>query len=142
MNDRLLRSALRANAVFSALSGLGFLLFATSLSDAAGIGDPRVLQGLGPGLLAFAAALVWLSFRDVVSPAAARTVVGMDLAWVVGTVPVVLLDVLSHTGAIAAVIVADVVLVLALLQTAGIRRLRVGARPCGADTPLAALRDV
>ncbi len=51
-------------------------------------------------------------------------IVWMDLAWVVGTVPVVALHLLNATGTFAAIAVANVVLALALLQYLGIRRAR------------------
>ena len=44
--------------------------------------------------------------------------------WVVGTVPVVAMDLLNRTGSIGAVAIADVVLVFALLQYLGVRRIR------------------
>ena len=126
MNDRqaLLRNSLRGNAAFSTLSGTLFLLFAGPLSEAIGLADSRVVGSVGLNLLGFAALLLFLASRETLHLGAATTVVFLDLAWVVGTVPVVALDLLNRTGAIAAVAIADVVLVFALLQYLGVRRIR------------------
>jgi len=127
LRDRLLRNSLRANGAFSTLSGLAFLLGAGPVAEAIGLGDARVLAVLGVNLLGFAALLFWLAARKSLPLPAAVAVVWMDLAWVVGTVPVVMLDLLNRTGAISAVAIADVVLLFAVLQYLGIRRIRGSA---------------
>jgi len=126
MNDRqrLLRNALRGNAAFSILSGLAFALGAGPLAGAIGLGDARILAVVGVQLLAFAALLVFVASRETIHLPTATAIVCADLAWVAGTVPVVTLDVLNRAGAIAAVAVADVVLVFAILQLVGVRRAR------------------
>jgi len=125
MNDsqRLLRNALRANGAFSALSGLVFLLDAGGASAAAGL-PGGALRGLGAGLLGFAGLLAFVSSRPRIPLATAMAVVWADLLWVGGTVPVVLLDALSHAGSVAAIAIADVVLLFAILQYLGVRRVR------------------
>ena len=133
MNDRqtLLRNSLRGNAAFSLLSGLTFLLGADAVAGAIGLGDPRILAVLGASLLGFAGLLVFVSSRATLHLPTAMAIVWMDLAWVAGTVPVVALDLLNRTGALAAVGIADVVLVFAILQYLGVRRIR-GAREASA----------
>jgi hypothetical protein len=120
----LLRGSLRGNAAFSALSGLACLVAAGPLSVALGVPDPRWLAGLGVNLVAFAGLLGVLAARRPIHLPSTWIVVALDLLWVVGTVPLVLADGLTRTGNLVAVAVADVVLVLALLQYLGIRRLR------------------
>jgi len=133
MNDRqrLLRNALRGNAVFSAFSGLTFALGAEPVAEAIGLADPRLLAVTGVQLLVFAALLLWAASRETLHLPTAMAIVWADLAWVAGTVPVVALDVLNRTGAIAAIAVADVVLAFAILQYLGVRRIR-GAHPIAA----------
>jgi hypothetical protein len=128
MNDRqsLLRWSLRGNAAFSILSGLVFLLGAGPVAEVIGLGDGRILAFTGVNLLGFAALLAYVSSREALHLPTAMVIIWMDLAWVIGTGPVVMLDVLNRTGAIAAVAVADVVLVFALLQYLGVRRVRGG----------------
>jgi len=130
MNDRqrLLRRSLRGNGAFSTLSGLVFLLGAGPVADAIGLGDARILAVTGANLLGFAALLFYVASRETLHLPTAMAIVWLDLAWVGGTVPVVMLDVLNRTGALAAVAVADVVLVFALLQYLGVRRIR-GRQP-------------
>jgi len=126
--DRLLRWSLRGNAAFSALCGAAFLLAARPLAETAGVPDPRLLTALGANLLGFAALLVFVAARREIPLAAPPVVVWLDLAWVAGTVPLVLADVLTGAGRVAAVAVADVVLVFAALQYLGIRRVRAPRR--------------
>lgn len=129
MNDPqgLLRNSLRANCAFSTLSGLSFLFGAAAIAAAIGLGEARILLGLGVGLLGFAGYLAFVSSRPTLDLSVAMQIIAADLAWVVGTVPVVLLDVLNRSGVIAAIVIANVVLLLALLQYLGVRRIRGGA---------------
>lgn len=123
----LLRNSLRANAAFSALSGLVLSLGASPVAEAIGLGDARILLAVGLGLLGFAGYVAFLASRPEIALGAAMAVVTADLAWVAGTGALVLLDVLSRTGATAAIVVADVVLLFALLQWLGVRRIRAVA---------------
>jgi len=136
MNDsqNLLRNSLRANGAFSTLSGLAFLLGSAAIAPAIGLGDARILLGLGVGLLGFAGYLVFVSSRPTLNLSTAMQIIVADLAWVVGTVPVVMLDVLNRTGVIAAVAIADAVLLFAILQYLGVRRIR-GTEPTPAASP-------
>ena len=126
MNDRqtLLRNSLRGNAAFSTLSGLTFVLASDALADAVGLGDARILTVTGVQLLGFAALLVYLASRATLHLPTAMLIVWADLAWVVGTIPVVALDLLNRTGSIGAVAIADIVLIFAVLQYLGVRRIR------------------
>lgn len=132
-SQRLLRNALRANGAFSTLSGLTFTLGAGPVAAAIGLGDARLLAAVGLGLLGFAGYLAWVSSRPTIDLSTSMQIVFADLAWVVGTVPLVLMDVLSRTGTVAAVLVADMVLLFAILQFLGVRRIR-GASSAAATT--------
>lgn len=123
----LLRWSLRGNGMFSALCGLVFVGAAAPLAATLGVPDPRAWVALGVGLLGFAGLLALLAARPMIPVRAAWTVVALDLAWIAGTVPLVAADVLTPTGELAALGVADAVLVLALLQTLGIRRVHAHA---------------
>lgn len=136
MNDpqRLLRNSLRANGAFSTLSGLAFTLGSGAIAGAIGLTDPRVLLAVGAGLLGFAGFLFFLSSRPEIPTATAMQIVWADLAWVIGTVPLVALGLLNGTGTIAALAIADVVLVFAVLQYLGVRRVRRGRTPVAATS--------
>ena len=109
--QRRLRMSLAGNAGFSVLSGLVFALGSSAVASAI-------------GLLGFAASIGWLASRPTIFLPVAMTIVWCELAWVAGTIPVVIAGALSGTGNIAAVAVAAVVLSFALLQYLGIRRVR------------------
>lgn len=121
----LLRNALIANALFSALSGLALVGFGGSVSQWMGVPPSWFLRIVGAGLLAFAAFLFGEARRDVLSPARALLATLADLAWVMGSVVLLLLPIaaFSSAGRWAVALVAAVVLVFALLQLAGLRAL-------------------
>lgn len=124
---RLLRISLRANAAFSALSGAAFSLMGPSIATFLGIDPPLLVTVVGLNLLGFAALLLFVASRPVVSAPIANAIILADLAWVGGTLILVLADVFTPGGAIAALFVANIVLAFAVVQFIGVRRL-VGAR--------------
>lgn len=125
-----LRTALRANAAFSATSGLTALLWAHPLADWMGGFSPWILLALGPGLLLFAVILLLEARRARPVPSAALAISIADLAWVAGSA--VLLIVAGHAlsagGAWTVIVVALVVLALATWQLAGLRGLTRNTR--------------
>jgi hypothetical protein len=126
-SDRLLRLALRGNAAFSTTCALIGLIASAPLASALGVPNAGVLVGLAAQLLVFAAFLVWLSRRPQIHPAVALGVILADVAWVVGTVPVVAGGTLTTAGVWTALAVADVVALFAVLQGVGLRRMRRAA---------------
>lgn len=121
-----LRNSIRANAVFSTLSGLIFLLASAPIAAWLGGRAPLEVAVVGGQLLFFAAILAWLSSRATISSGLVIAVIGADLLWVLGTVGVVYADVFSPAGSGVAVLLADAVLLLAILQSIGLYRMRVG----------------
>lgn len=127
MNDtaeksRMLRLALRGNGVFSLLSGTAFAVASTRISEVIGLEYPIILMAVGLGLIAFAGALFFNAARAEISRLEAAAAVVGDAAWVLGSGVVIALGVLTTTGNWAVAIVADVVLLFAILQYLGIRR--------------------
>ena len=121
--DRLLRLALRSNAAFSSTCGLLFAAASGPVGAFVGL-PPALVLALGLGLLIFAGLLVVTSGRadPLRMRTEARAHCAADLAWVVGTVPVVALGVLTPAGSAALVAVSSVVLALAIAQWRGIGR--------------------
>ena len=117
-----LRGSLRANAAFSALSGALFTLAGAPLGRFLGV-DALLVGAVGVNLLGFAAALVYFAGRPVLSRAIAMLIVTADLLWVVGTFALVRSAVFTAAGAVAALAVSGVVLLFAILQSIGTRRL-------------------
>lgn len=118
-----LRLSLRGNAFFSSLSGLSFLVASERIAAILGNVPAPVVLSVGLQLLLFAGALVWLASRPEVSVPLAITVIVADLLWVVATAVVVYADLFTQNGEILALVLADVVLILAILQTIGVRRM-------------------
>ena len=129
--QRWLRNSLLGNAVFSVLSGLTFTLAADSIAQFIGIEPAYLVLSVGLGLLGFAAFVGFVATRPEIDLRLAVSIVIGDLSWVAGTVPLVMLDVLSSNGVVAAIVIADIVLLFAGLQYFGVRRIRGSARVSG-----------
>ncbi len=120
----LLRRVLQANSAFSVISGVTVVAAAALLSRLFGVGHPAILIGVGLLLLAFAVGLFQNSRRESVNETEVVTAIAMDAAWVAGSIILIGLGVLSTAGNWAVAIIADVVLLFAILQAIGLRRLR------------------
>ncbi len=123
---RFLRYSLRANAAFSATSGLLFVLARDGVARLLGALGPGEILSIGVQLAIFAGALVWLASRPRIPVPLALSVVAADLLWVVATIFALYADVFTRSGAWAALGVGHLVLGFAVLQTIGIQRLRRG----------------
>lgn len=120
--QRLLRKALLANAGFSLLSAVIIVGWQHQLVRLFGI-PPR----FNPIFLAFLLSLfaIWLvvcAVRSEIKLLDARLAVGMDLAWVIASLPVVAFTDLTWPGKLVVSIVATIVLCFAVSQWIGIRR--------------------
>lgn len=126
-----LRNALRANAVFSTLSGIGMIIGGTQL--AAWLGKPGSIVADGVVLLVFAGILVWITRHEVVSLKVASVVIALDLLFVADTTSKILGGTFTTAGSWFYGIVAMIVLDLALLQALGaIRSNRTNQQQAGA----------
>lgn len=121
--NRMIKNALRSNALFSGICGLVFILAASSLSRVLGTVDPLILRIAGGSLLIFAMGLVINSASNPISRGQAWAAVILDLIWVCGSGVLIALQILTTPGNWAVAIVADVVLVFAVLQALGLRKL-------------------
>jgi len=121
----LLRKAFKANAAFSALSavvlfaGDGFVAALLGAYDALG-----AIHFVGWNLVAFAGVVFWLSRSDAIVPGAAVAVIAADVLWVLGSWIAIGVGATSGQGTWAVAIVADLVLILAVVQAVGLQRLR------------------
>ena len=117
-----LRTALFANAVFSAACALLLLIWPAFVGDLLGIQTPLILRLLGFGLLIFSVDLVHQAMRPrLVTWRALYASVG-DFLWVIGSVLGLLLfpGLFSVTGVVVALAVAGVVLAFGVWQVWGI----------------------
>src|SRR6266849_3995003 len=105
--QQLLRMALMGNALFSTISGLILILAGQWVVRLLGLPESVNLITMGISLLVFAVTLVVFARRKPIKVSDAWIAVVLDLAWIVG-------------------IVAEVVMLFALAQWLGIRRIRKG----------------
>jgi hypothetical protein len=117
-----------ANAVFSGLSGLAFVVAAGPIARNIGLDEPTTLVIVGGALLLYALGLARNACRCVVSLVETRVVIALDMLWVIGSAVLVFASLLNATGNWAAAVLADFVLAFAICQFIGVRRVE-RARP-------------
>lgn len=119
----LLRLSLMSNATFSGVSGAALIAAAVPLSELLGSGPPVILTIVGGSLLVFAIGLLAMARQPAIDHRLAWLAVGLDLAWVLMSGALLLAGVFTLTGSWIVAIVADIVLLFAILQTLGLRRM-------------------
>jgi hypothetical protein len=124
--QQLLRRALLANASFSTISGLVLVFAGRWVVRLLGLPETINLITLGIGLLVFAAVLVLFARTNPIKLLDAWIAVILDAAWVIGSYPLLFVVPFSTSGKWVVGIVAEVVMVVALMQWLGIRRIRKG----------------
>jgi hypothetical protein len=125
--QQLLRMALVANASFSTISGLVLVLARQRVVRLLGLPETINLAPLGVSLLVFAAILVLFARKKPIKLLNAWIAVFLDAAWVIGSYPLLFIVPFSTGGKWVVGIVAEVVMLFALLQWLGIRRIRKGS---------------
>ena len=123
-NASLLRTALIGNALFSTASGLTILFAQRWVLGILGLSQNVSLLILGAALLFFAFTLVLNARRSQVKTVDAWIAVVMDLVWVLGSWVLIFVVPFSTGGKWVVGLVAELVLLFALLQFMGIRRLQ------------------
>ncbi len=121
-NDFLLRSALHANAAFSATTGLAMAALPNSVGSLIGLQNPFPLTIVGLGLIVYSAYLLVLARGGKLMVLSLIATFG-DLAWTLGTVLLFAFapGVFSIAGWGVAFLVAIIVSLFAALQLGGIR---------------------
>lgn len=120
----LLRRALMGNALFSTLSGLTMLFAQGWVLRILGLSPDVSLVILGVGVIVFAATLAINARRQQVKASDAWIAILMDLAWVLGSYVVIFVVPFSTGGKWVVGAVAELVLLFAVLQFVGIRRIQ------------------
>lgn len=122
----LLQKALIANSVFSVASGLLFLLAPGFIGEYFGLTSGTPILIIGIGLLFFAGFVYWVGSKTPVNLNYAMEIVIGDVLWVAGSAVLIFTDVLALTtsGKWAIAIIADIVLLFAIVQFVGIREER------------------
>jgi hypothetical protein len=120
----LLRKALIGNALFSTVSGLTILFAQGWVLRILGLPSSVNLLVLGAGLIVFAVTLVINARKQQVKKSDAWIAVCMDVAWVIGSYVLIFIVPFSTEGKWVVAVVAEAVLVFAVLQIVGIRRIQ------------------
>jgi hypothetical protein len=120
----LLRKALIGNALFSTVSGLTILFAQGWVLRILGLPSSVNLLVLGAGLIVFAVTLVINARKQQVKKSDAWIAVCMDVAWVIGSYVLIFIVPFSTEGKWVVAVVAEAVLVFAVLQFVGIRRIQ------------------
>ena len=124
--QQLLRMALMGNALFSTISGLTLVLAGHWVVRLLGLPQAVNLITMGISLLTFAIALMAFARKKPIKLLDAWIAVILDLAWVIGSYPLLFVVPFNTSGKWTVGIVAEVVLLFALVQWLGIRRIRKG----------------
>lgn len=116
-----LRLALRLNACFSTCSAITMLVMTDALAELMGI-PTDILIGVAVGLIGFAAYLLFTASRSDTEKLRRESLQHSlsDFAWVLGTVVVVALGLVTSTGNLILGGVALCVLVLGIAQWRGL----------------------
>lgn len=125
VNDRLLRTALRGNGIFSALSGVVLVVASRPLAEWLGVSSAAALLALGIILLLYAVDLFWITTWENLSLPFAWFAIIMDALWVLGSVILLVMDPLGLTvaGKWTIGLIAELVALFAIAQWLGVRRL-------------------
>jgi hypothetical protein len=121
---RTLRNALRANAVFSAISGLIIVFAHDQVLQWLGLSDISIVA-LGIGLMVFSAYLFWMSSRQALQRDLVTGVIAGDWAWVAASVALLVFKggMFSTLGLFLVIDVAVVVMIFAIMQQRGLARI-------------------
>jgi hypothetical protein len=120
-----LRNALLSDSAVSGISGLAFVLFSKAIAGFVGLSTSWIILALGLGFIIYSVELFLAARSEPVNTRIARFAVYANLVWVLASAVLIFANLVPFTtaGKWAMAIVADVVLVFAILQYVGLRRL-------------------
>lgn len=121
----LLRSALLGNSIFCFLSGLDFALFSGPVAKFLGLSSPTVIFVLGIILAGYALVVFSQSRMQPLNFSFAQLVIIADVLWVIGSALLIFTNLVAFTttGKWTIAIIADIVLIFAITQFVGLRRI-------------------
>ncbi len=120
------RMVLKLNAAFSSLVGLDLIILNSAFMRWMNISNDIILPVVGLGLLLFGASVFWVAFRKPFSMQMLRSIILMDIGWVLGCILVVATNLfgLSMLGNELVLLSAVIVALLAYFQFRGEKRLK------------------
>jgi len=124
-NSSLLKNALFIDSVFSFTSGAAFLLFSKAVASLLGVSASWIIPAIGVGVIVYALEIYLAARAEPVNTGIARFAVYGNLVWVLGSAVLIFANLIpfSTAGKWTIAIIADVVLVFAIFQYIGLRRL-------------------
>jgi len=122
-----LRRSLQLDGIASALCGLIMLAGAPLISPLIGLTRPAIAMAVGGGLLVYAGALLWNARRPTISRTEVLVAVVLNAAWVAGSLVLIVDGPLTMIGNVAVAAIAAAVLLFAVLEGVGLRRLRAAS---------------
>lgn len=124
---KFLRNVMFVNAISSGATGLILLVFAPFVANLFGTTAILPIEGTGLFLLCFAALVLFEALKNPMRPAWVNLIIILDIAWVVISVLVIVLQVfhLSLLGYALIGAVALWVAAMAYLQSRGLKQLFV-----------------
>lgn len=120
----LLRRTLFANATFSILTGSIVAIIGGTLLTELGVPEivPAEISGLM--LIFFGLFVGWSAMRIVMPVATIWLIIGLDAGWVLGSAMLSVFLSLPPIGNTIVLVIASAVLIFAILQITGLRRIR------------------
>jgi hypothetical protein len=124
-NSSLLKNTLFGNSAFSFISGIAFLLFSKAIASFLGLAASWIILALGVGLIVYGIEIYLAAKAEPVHTGIAKFAIYADLAWVLGSAVLIFANLVPFTnaGKWTIAIIADIVLVFAIFQYVGLRRL-------------------
>jgi uncharacterized membrane protein len=123
--EKLLRTGLKANSIYTLLCGLILLATGHLLAAPLGLAGPLILWIIGAGFLLFGAVLGRAARQSPIRLAEAGILTFMDVGYVIASLLLVIgwPEALSSLGKLAVIDVATIVAILVVTQFLGLRRL-------------------
>ena len=120
-----LRNVLKANALFSLLSGTIMLLFGKTLAEWMNISNALVLTIIGIGLILFGVYVYYNSAKAKISVNEVKVIIIQDWIWVIGSLIIIMLQLfnINFQGFVLIGIIALVVADFAFFQNYFLKRM-------------------
>lgn len=128
-NASLLKTSLYADTIFTAVSGLGLVIFNATITNFLGWSIAWIVPTLGIVFMLFAVYLFMAAKASPPNTFIVKTIIAVAVLWVVESAVLLFLPAtnplaLSTGGKWSAVILADIVFLFGLTQFLGLRRLK------------------
>jgi uncharacterized protein YndB with AHSA1/START domain len=119
-SPRLLKMSLLANAIFSALSGLSFVIFSKQAKAFLGWSNPWFIVAIGVGLLGFS--MVVARAASTLNTETIKQIIFMDILWVLASAILLFTPWITTVAKWVVADLAVIVALFALLQSLGLQR--------------------